>query len=220
MAGEWEEYMSLSNLVNLTLERDIAKYLERFGSLVDVWVKGYSMHVEQHGGKVEVCQIGMMKEISFNLANLAENYQELHQWYMEKKCELCNGFTNIGNQFVCLICGMSMCSIACDEKDYKKSNHVGNLTRHTAKYHAGACIFINLMTSNVHCISGKHCVQDKPLYIDEFGQSFVKKSDWSRYKLDVTYVNAIRNAIVANRIPQMVCNAIVTSQRKYHDNQL
>ena len=152
-------------------------------------------------------------EVVFSFINLPDNYLDLSTTYIEKKCQMCNNYTQKGKRCVCLICGVVLCSTSCTTKITRP----GNLNQHSGRYHAGGCVFLNIDTGETYLIKTPKNVEYHLLYVDKYGYMVGRNKNWKDFKIDKSRLELLKEIVMHEKLAQEVCNSINKSNQKLSD---
>jgi hypothetical protein len=208
---ELDEYEFLSRLANVTIKNKLLEIMQMESEMIKGWQSKYEASLATEPSGINLQILNYNTDVAVSLIALPDTYAEFHALYLERKCELCNSYSNVGTLHVCLVCGMRLCSISCHTKKQSlPDTHVGNLTLHSRRNHANSGLFLDIKTARVCVIHDRKAVGDKLLYTDAFGQEINLKSKWTLFRLDEDYYAKLRMSLLANTIPQQV-GYVITS---------
>ena len=185
---------------------------------VEIWLN--SVHNEFKLGIESLNPYLLMvdQEVIFSFVELPENYYDLSTTYIEKKCEICNDHPQAGNRCICLMCGIVLCSIKCTKSDTRPK--VGNLNKHSDRYHAGECVFLNVETGRIYLVKTPKNVDHSHLYTDRFGYGLEQKKNWKDFKIDKGYLDTLKEKLLYEKVAQEISYNIINNNKKLYDSLL
>jgi len=161
------------------------------------------------------------QDIGFSFINLPENYYDLSTTYIEKKCQICRNRSEAGNQCICLLCGMILCSWTCKKKIKSLVHSIGNLNNHATLCHAGECAFLNVETGKIYLMKTPKNIEYDALYVDRLGYALEDKGkDWKKYKVDKALLDNLREKFIYGKVAQEVSYNIMNKGKKIYDSLL
>lgn len=182
---------------------------------VEIWLNSIQNEFKLGIASLSPYLLMVDQEVTFSFVSLPENYFDLSTTYIEKKCELCNDHTKAGNCCVCLMCGMVLCSINCVKGDARPKT--GNLNKHSNKYHAGECVFLNVETGRLYLIKSPKNIDHSNLYADRFGYGLESKKNWRDFKVDHAHLNTLKDKLLCEKIAQEISYNILNNNKKLYD---
>ena len=156
-------------------------------------------------------------DLYFKLYELEPRFSDLMNQFSGQKCDVCHGFSKVGELSLCLICGATICNRVC----YKESiQERGNLNIHALENHCGNSVFISFHKCDIFLIATPKNFMDKSLlYTDKYGQGIKLKSlDWGSFVLNTEEYNVIREILVKNNVPQEILYRSVKHNVYYKQN--
>ncbi|KAL4490360.1 hypothetical protein ABPG72_004399 [Tetrahymena utriculariae] len=167
------------------------------------------------------------ESIKYNLTELGMDFKENHQRFINKRCSSCNSYPRAAKSdlCICLICGIQICSITCEQKNiFSKENemliktHVGNLNNHAQNCHEGKTIFFNILENVLILIDSPMTIEYDHLYFDLIKQpmkidimDYSSARSWSEYSLDKQKLQFYQNLIIQRQIPNKIRSIIQSS---------
>ena len=156
--------------------------------------------------------------LSFHILALPRTYGELQQVFGLKKCELCGDFSVKGLPYLCLICGIILCSVDCRQNHQKNEKNIGNLNSHARSLHAGKGGFMNLRSSLIILMNHQRSISWGNLYKDEYGESVNERTwKWERFVLDNKMYGKIQDMMIGKRVPQEICYKLMENEENVVD---
>ncbi len=145
--------------------------------------------------------------LKFEIIYLGENFKEMSDLYFYQKCEKCQNFpkNESSNLFLCLICGIVICSKNCLQKK-NNGEILGNLNKHVNEFHSQKTVFLNIIDGQILFIDNANILIYKNLFYNNFGQkfNFNKADDWENYFIDKNIIQDINEFIRKRKIPHEI----------------
>ncbi|KAL4440883.1 hypothetical protein ABPG74_013864 [Tetrahymena malaccensis] len=190
--------------------------------------KNSQIEIEQSPSYL-IQDIQSYESIKYNLTELGVDFKENHQMFFSKRCSSCNLYPRAtkSDLCVCLICGVQICSITCEQINiFSKQNeqllktYVGNLNNHALNFHEGKTIFFNILENVLILIDSPMTIEYDHLYFDLIKQpmkidvmDYSSAKNWREYSLDKQKLQFYQNLIIQRQIPNRIRSIIQSSNQ-------